>query len=44
MLHCRVAAYKGRVKNPAQTPVIELETPSGNRTTQYLHLYTIYNI
>lgn len=33
-----------REQNPVQTSDVRLEMPSGNRTIQHLHLYTIYNI
>lgn len=42
-LQCEVIQGK-EIKNPVQTPDIRLETPSGNRTIQRLHLYTIYSI
>lgn len=42
-LQCKVIQGK-EIKNPVQTPDIRLETPSGNRTIQRLHLYTIYSI
>lgn len=41
---CVVSYTRERDQNPVQTPDIGLETPSGNRTIQRLHLYTIYNI